>query len=587
MKNIKKLTVLISCVALAFWVSCKPVTPDDPDKGKTGPEEDLPTDVINGTTIAEGMNACGLVSDAKTGKGIPGIPVTDGYSYVVTDANGVYQMAANRYTRNIYLSVPAEFKIPLDPATHLPLFYSTKDFVKSKVNRNDFTLEPQEVETNFTMIMIGDPQCQTAAQVDRYRTETIPAMLSVINNGQTEGKYPNVYGMTLGDITFDSTNLWEDMKGTMSNLKTAKGEWYPIFQCIGNHDHNSLVKSNDYDATAKYVEHFGPTDYSFNRGKVHVVVMDDIMCTSVTSNSSPNKATWSYGAGFSQAQYKWFLDDLSRVDDKGDKIVFLCMHIPMRAGANSGGSSFNKDAHYADVLGQLKQFKEAHIMIGHTHYQQNYIHTGYLCKGGQPIYEHVHGAACGGWWSCNSNVTGAPNGFNVYEIEGNTVKNWTAIGSKNSADYQLRVYDGDQIYNGSKGYEYAWFRTSNKGGSGSITAVGNANLRNAFVAEVFNDDDRYWKVEMYQNGEKVGDFKKLSNGSCCNICITSYFFNELGKNSDTWTNKTASHYWYFVPISKNPSSEKNWEVRATQTIPTSGQVNTFDCSTLTTDYNQF
>ncbi|MBQ5363397.1 MAG: hypothetical protein IIU09_00195, partial [Bacteroidales bacterium] len=117
MKNIKKLTVLISCVALAFWVSCKPVNPDDPDKGKTGPDEDLPTDVINGTTIAEGMNACGLVSDAKTGKGIPGIPVTDGYSYVVTDANGVYQMAANRYTRNIYLSVPAEFKIPLDPAT--------------------------------------------------------------------------------------------------------------------------------------------------------------------------------------------------------------------------------------------------------------------------------------------------------------------------------------------------------------------------------------------------------------------------------------------------------------------------------------
>ena len=226
-------------------------------------------------------------------------------------------------------------------------------------------------------------------------------------------------------------------------------------------------------------------------------------------------------------------------------------------------------------------------MIGHTHYQQNYIHTGYLCKGGQPIYEHVHGAACGGWWSCNSNVTGAPNGFNVYEIEGNTVKNWTAIGSKNGPDYQLRVYDGDQIYNGSKGYEYAWFRASNIGGSGSITAVGNANLRNAFVAEVFNDDDRYWKVEMYQNGEKVGDFKKLSNGSCCNICLTSYFFNELGKNTKTWVNKTASHYWYFVPTSKKPSSEKNWEVRATQTIPTSGQVNTFDCSTLTTDYNQF
>ena len=259
----------------------------------------------------------------------------------------------------------------------------------------------------------------------------------------------------------------------------------------------------------------------------------------------------------------------------------------MRAGASSGGSSVNKSAYYAEVLTLLKQFKEAHIMIGHTHYQQNYVHTGYICKGGQPIYEHVHGAACGGWWSCDSNVTGAPNGFNVYEIEGNTVKNWTAIGSKTSADYQIRVYDGDQIYNGSKGYEYAWYRTSNKGGSNGITAVGNTNLQHAFVAEVFNDDDRYWKLEMYQDGVKIGDFKKLSNGSCCNICLTSYFFNELGKNTDTWVNKTASHYWYFVPSSKKPSEEKNWEVRATQTIPTSGHENIYGCTTFTTDYSQF
>ena len=107
------------------------------------------------------------------------------------------------------------------------------------------------------------------------------------------------------------------------------------------------------------------------------------------------------------------------------------------------------------------------------------------------------------------------------------------------------------------------------------------------MAEVFNDDDRYWKLEMYQDGVKIGDFKKLSNGSCCNICLTSYFFNELGKNTDTWVNKTASHYWYFVPSSKKPSEEKNWEVRATQTIPTSGHENIYGCTTFTTDYSQF
>ena len=583
MKASRFLSLLALCAVAAL--ACDPVDPDDPNKGGEGGQDER-IDVINGTNIEDGMTAIGLVSDASTGKGIPGIPVTDGYTYVLTDANGVYQMAANRYCRTVYLSLPAEYKVPLDEGTHLPCIY--RPYSRSKgVNRNDFTLTPQAVEEKFTLFMIGDPQCQNASQVTRYQTETVPAMVAAINNAHAQGKYPNVYGMTLGDITFDSTNLWDDMKATMSNLKLADGTYFPIFQCIGNHDHNSLVKTNDYEATGEFVAHFGPTDYSFNRGKAHIIVMDDISCVSVSSNSSPNKATWSYNAGFSSVQYKWLQADLDNVADKDQKIVFLCMHIPMRSGAASGGSTFNTSAFYKETLTLLKGFKEAHIMIGHTHYQQNYVHTGYTCKGGAPIYEHIHGAACGGWWSCDSNVTGAPNGYNVYEIDGNTVVNWVAIGSKTTESYQMRVYDGNQVYNGSRGYEYAWNRASNVGGTSNITAKGNAAFQNAFVVEVFNDDDRYWKLEMWQNGAKIGDFKKLANGSSCNVCIASYFFNELGKNTDTWVNKTASHYWYFVPESKNPAAEKNWEVRATQTIPTSGRENVYTCSSLTTDYSQF
>ena len=203
----------------------------------------------------EGFGFLSLDVDREiTGAGIPDIPVTDGYTYTVTDANGVYQLKASRYTRNIYMSVPSEFKIPLDAGTHLPLFYSTSSFDHNKVNRNDFTLEPQAVEDKFTMIMIGDPQCQTTAQINRYKTETVPAMIACLNGGHAEGRYPNAYGMTLGDITFDSTDLWAGMKETMSNLKLQDGSWFPIFQCIGNHDHNSLEQSGDYAATGKYVE---------------------------------------------------------------------------------------------------------------------------------------------------------------------------------------------------------------------------------------------------------------------------------------------------------------------------------------------
>lgn len=578
---------LISLIALAAFiaVSCEPkVNPDqDPDPGKTDPEK---IDVINGTTIEEGMTAVGLVSDANTNQGIPGVPVTDGFTYVVTDANGVYQIKASRYCRTVYLSVPSEYEIPLDDQNHRPAFYKYYD--KSKgVNRLDFQLKPQPVEEKFTLFMIGDPQCQNASQITRYRDETVPSMVSVINNGQAMGRYPNPYGMTLGDIVFDSTSLWDDMMSTMSNVKLNGGKYFPIFQCIGNHDHNSLVKTNDFDATGEFFAHCGPTDYSFNRGQAHIIAMDDIVCTSVKSNSSPNKATWEYSAGFSNAQYKWLQEDISHVDGKENKLVFICMHIPVRGGAASGGSTFNTGAFYKELLTLLKGFKEAHIMIGHTHYQQNYIHSDYICKGGLPIYEHIHGAACGSWWSCDSSVTGSPNGYCVYEIEGNSVVDWVEMGAKTTPEYQLRVYDGDQLYSGTRGYEYKWSRSSNIGGSSNITAKGNTSLLNAFVAEVFNDDDTNWKVEMWQNGAKIGDFRRLANGSCCNICLASYYFNELGKNTDTWVNKTASHYWYYVPASKTPSAEKNWEVRAIQTIPGSGKVHTYTCGTLTTGYGEF
>ena len=74
---------------------------------------------------------------------------------------------------------------------------------------------------------------------------------------------------------------------------------------------------------------------------------------------------------------------------------------------------------YDGVLDLLAEFTEAHIMIGHTHYNQKYIHK----RNGKTIFEHVHGAACGAWWTANICADGTPNGYGVYEISGNTVAN--------------------------------------------------------------------------------------------------------------------------------------------------------------------
>lgn len=541
---------------------------------------------LNGTAINPLNNAYGLVTNSETGSAIPGIPVTDGYSYTTTDANGVYQMKLDSRARNVYLSIPSEYEIPLDPATGFPLFYSTGAINTSGKNRFDFALRPlSESEKSFTFIAIGDPQCKTTSNVNRYKSETIPDIKSTIGGAQSLGSYKRPYAMTLGDIIFDSTNMWDNMKSSMSNVRSTDGI-IPFFQCIGNHDHTSTTTS-DYAATAHYVRRFGPTDYSFNRGDVHIVVMDNVVCTTTSSNSSPDGATWKYNAGYSDEQYQWLVEDLSYVKDKGSKMIFFCGHIPFRGGSASGGSNVNRDKHYADILSLLTQFNEAHIMIGHTHYPQNFIHSGYVCKGGKPIYEHIHQAACGAWWASQSSVTGAPNGYNIYEVNGATIENWVNKGTNRDASYQVRVYDGNQTYTGKKGYTYNWYKEANVGGTAGITAVGYPALKDCFVAEVWDDDDSYCKVEFWQGGVKKGDFVRVPNGSCANIAICSYYFNELSKNTDTWVNKTASHYWYYKPASGSPSSETDWEVRVTRRIFSGGRTNVYTCNKLTTDYSEF
>ncbi len=536
---------------------------------------------VGGSLVDVNNTLYGVVTDSSTGKGIAGVPVTDGYKFVVTDANGVYQMIPDEHCRKVYLSLPAAYKVPLN-AKHLPQIYSAEDVKLGELFRYDFNLEPlDESEENFTLMMISDPQCSKTSHVSRYVNETIADIKTYISAQQSAGRYRKCYAFTLGDIISDSSTMWDNMVNSMSDVKATDG-YLPFFQCMGNHDHDATVEGTylegDFNATHYFFEKFGPSDYSINRGNVHIIVMDDILVSTPSANTSVNGKTWGYNVGYNEKQMEWLRQDLELVPDKENKMVVLCQHIQIR------GTQTN---HCPDILSMLTQFKEAHIMIGHTHYCHNYIHSDYVCKGGQPIYEHIHGAACGSWWSCNSQVSGGANCYNLYEVTGSTMKNWIVKPTKRDPSYQMRVFDGNQSYTGKKSYIYNWYNKSNVGGASSIVAKGVEVLKGCFVAEVWNDDAQNWKVEFWQNGKYVGDFKRISDGTCSNAAMCSYYFNELGKNSTHYVSYTASHYWYYKPASETPATETGWEVKAIQTIPSSGVKNTFSRNSLTTNYSEF
>ena len=66
---------------------------------------------IQGTKIQKENTLVGVISDAQTGQGIPGIAVSDGTQIVQTDRHGVYQMRATDRARTVYYTTPAAYEM--------------------------------------------------------------------------------------------------------------------------------------------------------------------------------------------------------------------------------------------------------------------------------------------------------------------------------------------------------------------------------------------------------------------------------------------------------------------------------------------
>jgi len=282
----------------------------------------------------------GFVGDTA-GNPVEGVVVSDGFQCVATDAGGVYEMKRNAAAEYVYYSVPAEFKIRTGHDGY-PDFYVRLDTSQQKI-RQDFTLERLAgVERNFRLICIGDPQPAKAEEATRFERE---AMVDVRRTA-TASAVP-CYGVALGDITGEKPDL---LAGVRRSLGTAG---IPVFVLPGNHD-----KYKVDDATPRDASYFrytmGPVDYSFNRGDVHVVCMDDVIYTSGAE----------YTNGFTDAQLAWLRADLSFVPKQ--KMVILCYHIPLRSGTARN---------MAAVKALLSEYAEAHLMAAHTHYNENFINT--------------------------------------------------------------------------------------------------------------------------------------------------------------------------------------------------------------------
>ena len=459
--------------------------------------------IVRHLDIPEGY-IYGYTYDRATGKPISDVAISDGFTVVATDKDGFYMMKPSTDAWYVYYSIPANCEV-LNTARG-PKFYTRIDSNTKEYNF-DMKLRPGgEKEAKFALLTFADPQVSNSTGLNRFKNEAIPAIKAFVKASDIP-----CYGITLGDVISTSTTD-DDHYGTetrgdatqyMEKMREAMRPntvGFPIFQVMGNHDCNYFglscplepdATSSNYQLKAQrdFESTFGPINYSFNRGDVHIIGMRDIYY-------NKNTTTRDYSTGFLKSQYEWLKQDLALVPK--DKMVVLCVHIPLFKSVTKSGES----GHYVkEVHKLLNEYKEAHVISGHTHYQQNYIHSTYN------IYEHNMGTVCGTWWSSNVCGDGTPNGYGVFVGEGNTFSDWYYMGyneGMNTRDYQLRLYRGNAI-TGAKRNNSA--KTPN--GTGYYAFNFDDDV---IIANVFNADDN-WKVEVYEDGEKTGEMKRITNSS--------------------------------------------------------------------------
>lgn len=432
----------------------------------------------------------GYIKDTN-GKPIKGVAVSDGFSVVTTNDQGYYTMNVSRDCWYIYISIPSEYKIETNE-------YGQPDFFKkypSNTPQYDFTLTPlpNGKEAKFALFAMGDPQVSSSSKLTRFKNEAVPGVKAY--SSELISKGIPCYGITLGDIisNSDSSNSGgyrDDMRDGFHISKIG----IPVFQVMGNHDNTFCNTSQPLfaDERSSYFELkqqrefeaiFGPVNYSFNRGDVHIIGMRDIVYTTNTSGAK-------YQKGFLPSQWEWLKQDLAVVPK--DKMIVLCVHIQI----------LNSDQNYTqDVLKLFDQYKEAHIISGHSHIMHNYEH---IAEGtGHKVYEHNSCALCGCWWAANIAGDGSPNGYQVFIGEGNTFTDWYYMGyspGMNTKSHQMRLYRGNQANGtaktGTDTYGVKGFYGFNFGDD-------------VLLANIYNADSK-WTIKVYEDGVYSGNMSKVT-----------------------------------------------------------------------------
>ena len=399
--------------------------------------------VLAGATASAAHNVSGRITCG--GQGVAGVAVSDGYEVVLTDVGGYYEMTSGKHNGYVFYTLPRGYEPELSDG-FAPQFWAALDTSDTAVSEvHDFTLS--RVDNDRHIVLFGADTHLARRYSDRalFKKGFIATLGEEVERA---GDTP-VYSVVLGDLTWDV--FWyqndydlTDFVGDMRHFDYP----VPLWPVIGNHDHDPAAlpwNNTDWESAGLWRTTMGPNYYSFNLGKVHYVVLDDIV---YKNEPRPGEdyaegvmGSRNYLASITAEQLSWLDKDLALVSNNTP--VVICLHIPVWGVTSTFGYQtrlYNSTA----LCDKLTRFDDVYIMSGHTH--TNYT----ACPPAYPnIIEHCIAASSGSLW-----LTGALTGHHICQ-DGSPAGflRWTASGDDVSWQYkplhegesQMRVYDMNTV----------------------------------------------------------------------------------------------------------------------------------------------
>ena len=440
-------------------------------------------------TEKEGTTIKGSVF--ANGKGIPNVVVSDGVELTQTNADGSYQLSSAKKNGYVFISIPSNYEVKT--TANIPQFFQYTTESNKNVEIKDFELTSVQND-NHTMIVMTD--FHLANRTDdllQFETGFIKDVNASITQLKSEGK--KVYGLTLGDLSWDL--YWYSNKFALPEFipQMAKVN-IPTFHAIGNHD-NDPYYANDWDSESAYKKVIGPTYYSFNIGKIHYIVLDNIEYLN-TGGASGTVGNRNYNAKISSDQLEWLKKDLAFITDKSTPIV-VGMHVQLNNAPSINQTANLRLSNGQDLLTALSNFDNVHLLSGHTH-------VNYTVENTTKLMEHNIGAVCGTWWwTGKSNYTGnhiskdgSPGGYAVWDMSSKNMQ-WYYKGIGKEKTYQFRAYDLNQVH--ITAAKFAPKSTDAKLKE-YISNYGTVNNKNEILVNVWGYDPK-WKVEIIENGSPL------------------------------------------------------------------------------------